>query len=117
MTLGAEDVANKQGKTPSNLADEAGHMECAAMIAMYRNNTSTSDAPPRRGMVSQHQARPVVLQVQHTEKERERERERECVCVCASERERARESEIEIERDRDTERGMQMPSSKLCGAY
>ena len=99
MTLGAKDVANKQGKTPSNLADEAGHMECAAIIAMYRNNTSTSDAPPRRGMVSQHQARPVVLQVQHSM----------CVCVlcvcvrvrvfvcllCARERKTGRERERE----------------------
>jgi len=92
MTLGAKDVANKQGKTPSNLADEAGHMECAAIIAMYGNNTSTSDAPPRRGMVSQHQARPVVLQVQHSvcvcilcvcv-----------CVCVCVREREKDRQRE------------------------
>jgi hypothetical protein len=96
MTLGAKDVANKQGKTPSNLADEAGHMECAAIIAMYRNNTSTSDAPPRRGIVSQHPARPVVLQVQHSVCVCVL-----CVCVCVCVQERERQTERERERERD----------------
>ena len=63
LTLGAKDVANKQGITPSSLGTEAGHTECAAVITRSSRGEPYVAGSERRGMLQHHLLRPVVLQV------------------------------------------------------